>query len=97
MLSLPLAKLAPFTESVAVAVAPNTIAADDPSIAPPAVNVTLPAGPEEPVTAVILAVNRVVALCARLTGLALSTIVAPIAIGTLDHFVTRVLTQGIVK
>ena len=87
--SLPTVRLVPFTVSVAVAVVPETIAAEEPSDAPPAVKVTLPAGGFVPVTALILAVNSVDALCAMLVGLAVSVMVVPMVTGRLAHFVTR--------
>ena len=87
--SLPAVRLVPFTVSTAVDVAPETIAAAEPSDAPPAEKATLPVGGLAPVTAVIFAVNCVVALGAILAGLAVSVMVVPIVTGKLAHLVTR--------
>ena len=57
MASLAPVRLDPFTVSVAVDVAPETIAAAEPSDTPAAVKVTLPLGGLVPVTGVIFAVN----------------------------------------
>jgi hypothetical protein len=88
-LSPPTARVVPFTESTAEAVEPETIAAADPSVTPPAVKVTLPTGPAEPVTVVISAVNCVVALWAILAGFAVSAKVVPIAAGALAQLTAK--------
>jgi hypothetical protein len=89
IVSLPAVRLDPFTVRLALEAAPDTIAAAEPSDTPPAVNVTLPVGGFAPVTAVIFAVNCVVALCTMLAGLAVSVMVVPMVTGRLAHFVTR--------
>src|ERR1700678_491420 len=89
MLSAPTARLAPFTESTAEAVEPETVVAAEPNVAPLAVKVTLPAGPAEPVTAVILAVNCVEPLCAMPAGLAVNPAVVPIAVGALAQLAAK--------
>ena len=89
MVFAPAVRLVPFTESVAVALAPDVVRAAEPSATPPKVKLTLPVGGLTTVTTEMVAVSCVLALGAMEVGLAASAAVVPMAVGRLAHRVTR--------
>src|ERR1035438_5400511 len=75
MLLLPLESWLPLTVMLAVEVPPEPVSVAVPSVDPPALKVTEPPGESVPLTALTVAVTVVVAVFAKLVGLALTVVV----------------------
>jgi hypothetical protein len=94
MLSLPTARLVPFTVRDAAAVAPEATSVAEPRETFPAMNIIVPVGAALPLAGVTVAVNTVEALWEMLAGLAATVAVVAVR-GAVTNTVIEVDAEAV--